>query len=513
MIFSPKLKIFFLPRHEKCVSLHRKMERFLTKYRVPAVVTILVLFGTALALESIGNHLLYRTYGLDLGIFAQTTYDFAHLNINDGTFYHWEPFNQLGDHFDLLLALFSPLSWLFRADWLLLVIQILAVLLGAWGLYRLTRDLCHHELPSLLAMIFMLLQFGVWHAIGFDYHSNVVAACQLPWLILFVRKEKLGPATTVLVLMALAKETVALWLCFVLAALLFDFWRNRRTRCWLLVSTGSCMAYFAAVTLLVMPALGGGASTGFWRYEWMGASMGEVAQWVVNHPIEVMRDFFIDFTADADRGALKTEFFICALASGMLLTFLKPNYLLMLAAPLTMKMLSAYGEGFWGVANHYNIEICIVICTASTLVLSRIKAVRWQTAAFAAAVLLALSTTLYTVDHPRTPIRRDNVNILQSGHYRQPEFDIRTVRKALKMIPSDASVCAATPFSPHIACRDSAYIFPIGLGYNAEYYLILPDHWSYWEQEADMAQEIIADTLKYRILLTDSTVYLLKQRN
>lgn len=512
MIYSHQLQIFFLPCRKKDVPLHRKMERFLSKYRVCAVALVLTLFGAAFGVQSFGNHMLFRTYGLDLGIYSQTAYDFAHLRVNDGTFYHWEPFNQLGDHFDLMLALIAPLTWLVRADWLLLAVQILAVLFGAWGLYRLTRHACGRELPSLLAMLLMLSQFGVWHATGFDYHSNVVAACLLPWLILALRKGRLTAATILLILMAIAKETVALWLCLVLPALMIDHRRERRTLRWLAIATGGCAAYFAVVTMLVMPALGGGSGSGFWRYQWMGDTTGDVARWLLTHPLEALRDFFIDFTPDADRGALKVEFFICALASGMLLTFLKPNYLIMLLPPLAMKMFSAYGEGFWGITYHYNIEICLVCCCASALVISRIRADRWRNTVAALAVVLALCTTLYSVGHPLTPISRERVNILKSSHYRQTEFNINTARKAIRMIPDDASVCATTIFTPHLAARDSAYIFPMGLAYNAEYYLVLRQYWCYYDQEEQMVADIIADTAHYRILLTDNDLYLLQRR-
>lgn len=489
------------------------MERFLSKYRVFAVAIILALFGAAFAVESFGNHLLYRTYGLDLGIYAQSAWDFAHLRVNDGTFYHWEPFNQLGDHFDLLLALLSPLTWVVPAAWLLLAVQILAVLVGAWGLYRLTRHLSGAELPSMLAMLLMLCQFGVWHALGFDYHSNVVAACQLPWLILFLRRRRLAAATAILLLMVIAKETIALWLCLVLVALMFDHRHDRPTLRWLAIATAACAAWFAVVTMVVMPALGGGAGTGFWRYEWMDASMGEVAQWIVTHPLDVVRAFLTDFTPDADRGALKTEFFICALASGMLLTFLKPNYLLMLLPPMAMKMLASSGEWFWGISNHYNIEICIVGCCAAALVVCRIRHTAWRNAVASLAVALTLAVTIYTVDQPLTPIGRERVNIFIPGHYRQHEFNVATVHNALDMIPDDASVCATTMFTPHLIARDSVYIFPIGLGHNAEYYLLLDSHWSYFEQDGDIATAVIADTAKYNTLLTDGQVYLLRVKS
>ncbi len=489
------------------------MERFLSKYRVLAVAIILALFGAAFAVESFGNHLLYRTYGLDLGIYAQSAWDFAHLRVNDGTFFQWEPFNQLADHFDLILALISPLTWLFRADWLLLVVQILAVTIGALGLYHLVRDITGREFPSMTAMLLMLTQFGVWHALGFDYHSNVVAACQLPWLILFVRRGRLGAATAVLVLMALSKETVALWLCFVLLALTWDHRRERRTLRWLLFATLGCTAWFALTTMVVMPALGGRSGLGFWRYQWMGTTMGETAQWLLSHPFEALRDIFIDFTPAADSGQVKVEFFICALLSGLAITFLKPNYLLMIIPPLAMKMLAAAPNELWGINLHYNIEICMVICCGAAMVLCRIKPARWQALAFTAAAILAAGTTLYTVDEPVVQIRQANVNIFKHSHYRQPEFNIATVRKALDMIPDDASVCATTMFTPHLIARDSVYIFPVGLGHNAEYYLLLDSHWSYFEQDGDIATAVIADTAKYNTLLTDGQVYLLRVKS
>ena len=491
------------------------LERFLAKNRVAVVATTLVLFGAAFAVESIGNHLLFRTYGLDLGLYAKTLYDHAHLHSNDGTFFLWSPANQLGGHFDLLLMLLSPLAWLVRADWLLLIVQILAVLAGAWGVYRLARLYSRGELLPVAAMLTLLLQFGVWHALSYDYHSNVVAACLLPWLLYFIKRERLGAATAMLILMAMAKETTVLWLCAVLVALLWEYRRNRRVCRWLLIATAGCTAWFLAVTLWIMPSLGGGGGTGFWRYSWMGASVGEVVRWLLTHPIEAVRSMFIDFTPDADSVTLKREFILCALASGLLLTLLKPDYLVMLLPPLAMKMLAADPLSFWGVNYHYNIEISVVTTIAAMIVLSRLDRRRPYRlhAALGAMLMVALtaSTLFYTINHPLTPIRQANVNILKPNHYQQPDFDIKEARKALRMIPRDASVCAVTPFTPHLAARDSVYIFPMGLAYNAEYYLLLRQHWCYYEGEQEQAEAMISDTTNYQTISSSGNIILLQR--
>ena len=489
------------------------MERFLAKYRVALVAAVLTLFCIAFAVQSFGNHLLYRTYGLDLGLYTKALHDYSHLHPSDCSFFLWNPSNLLADHFDLLLVLLSPLAWLVRPDWLLLSVQLLAVLAGALGIYALTRDLCRRELPALLTMLLVLCQFGVWHALSFDYHSNVVAACLLPWLILFVRRQRLGAATVILVLMAIAKETTALWLCFVLAALLIDHRRDKATRRWLAAATAGCVAYFAVVTLWVMPSLGGGGGRGFWRYDWMGASFSEVAGWLLTHPLQAVADIFRDFTPQGGHAALKTEFYICALVSGLIFTLFKPNYLIMTIPVLAMKMLSADADSFWGIANHYNIEICMVGCCAATAVISRMRRPAWSNAAATLAVVLALTTTLYTVNHPRTPIRQANANILKASHYKQHDFDVKEANRLISTLPADASVCATTMFTPHLAARDSVYIFPLGLGYGADYYLLLDHHWCYYEGEEEMVASMIADTANYRIVSSSGNIFLLKRRD
>lgn len=474
-------------------------------------IAILVLFGIVPGLLSFGNHFCFRTYGLDLGIYTKTLYDFAHLHVNDGTFFLWEPSNQMGGHFDLYLLLLSPLVYVF-GEYTLLIVQLLAVLLGMWGMYRLAGLYTDSAHIRLLSMLLMGFQFGVWHALAFDYHSNVVSAMLLPWLLYNVKRQRAWGVVLLSAAMAIAKETSALWVVFVLAALLFDWWRDRPMRRLLGFTSLGCMAYFLFVSLLVMPALGGGGGTGFWRYEWMGGSVGEVAQWVLTHPLEAVRDIFVDFTPDADSGHLKVEFFICALLSGGLLAMLKPNYLIMLVPPLAMKMLSK-DIGFWGVTYQYNVEIAAVLAVAAVAVMaggySRVRPMRWVAIA---TLLSTLGSLIYTTGNPKTAIRKENVRVLDSRHWQQPDFDTKEARRLIKEIPSDASVCATTMFTPHLATRDSVYIFPMGQAYGAEYYLLLCHHWCYYEGEEDWVASMIADTVTYRVLSTDGQLYLLRRK-
>jgi len=511
----------FLNRRDiskKMCNFAAAMERFLKHNRSIIVTVVLILFGSCLALVSFGNHLCFRTYGLDLGLYAKSVFDYSHLHSNDSTFFLWEPSNLLGDHFDLLLMLISPLAWLVRADWLLLIVQLLSAIIGALGIYKLARLRTKDTLLPLLMLPMPLVTFGTWHAFGFDFHSNVVGAMLLPWLVYFIESKNRGHlfgAAMMVLLIAICKESSALWLCFVLVALLIEHRKDKPLRHFLIWTLALSTIYFIVVSIFVMPSLNDGGSQGFWRYDYMGATAGEVAKWIITHPLQAVKNIFIDFTSAGDKGIFKQEFFICMLLSGGILCLLKPNYLIMLILPITMKMLSRDADAFWGITYHYNVELCMVCCVAAVEVLCRKKTttIGFMHTIGIIVLLLTIGTTLYTIGHPHTSIRKQNVNIFKSEHYRQPDFNAEAARRMIKEIPSDASVCAVTMFTPHLAARDSVYIYPMGLGYGAEYFLVLRDHWAYYEGEADQAAALIADTKHYSIIDSDNDqLYLLRHK-
>lgn len=489
------------------------------KYQTAILIGILILFGVLFGILSIGNHLCFRTYGLDLGAYTHASYNYAHLRSNDCSFFLWEPRYLLSDHFDLYLILFSPFIYLF-GEYTLLVIQIFFVLLGAFGAYKLTGLYTRSSLIQLIAPLLLLLSFGVWSAMGSDYHSNVPSAMLLPWLLYFIKREKLGIASLMVIAIIIAKETQALWIFFVLLALLWDYRKEVRTRRWMLWNMLGTTLYAVVVMLFIMPALGTGSSPGFWRYQWMGQNFKEMVLWILSHPYQSFINLFTDFTVGGDFSVIKTEFYICALLSGLFLTFFKPNYLLMIIPPLCLKMYSLFSDAFWGINCHYNIEICMVLCIASIVVMAKIPALeeklkiqKYKISMIVPflALIMTTGTLIYTVDQPRTWIRRDHVNIFDAGHWHQNDFDSQAARRMLKQIPNEASVCATTMFTPHLATREKCHIFPISIG-SDDYYLLLKHHWCYYEGEEELVAQLIADTTHYKCIDTDGMLFLLMRK-
>ena len=90
------------------------------------------------------------------------------------------------------------------------------------------------------------------------------------------------------------------------------------------------------------------------------------------------------------------------------------------------------------------------------------------------------------------------MRIFHGDHYHQRDFDRHYARQLLNRIPDGASVCASQCFTPHLALRDSIYLYPIGLRHNPEYILIT-------------LGDITPDTAGYRLVETDGTLFLLQR--
>jgi uncharacterized membrane protein len=100
------------------------------------VVAYAVVFSAAGVLDYIG----FRSASYDLGNAAQAIWSTAHGHILETTAENGNAFSRLGWHVDPLLVLFSPLWWIWSSPVILLVVQALAVSLGALPVFSGSRE-------------------------------------------------------------------------------------------------------------------------------------------------------------------------------------------------------------------------------------------------------------------------------------------------------------------------------------------------------------------------------------
>ena len=189
---------------------------------------VMVLAAVLYGLIHLVNHYLFKTYTLDLGLYTHAMYDYTHFRIDDCTLFKSHPQNILSDHFDLYLVILSPLVCLF-GSYTLLLVQIAAVLLGGWGIYKLIGLYTDDGLLPVLASAVFFFSFGIIHPFAFDYHSNVLTAMMLPWLLYFLKQGRYGLTTLFVVLFVIGKENMSLWLLFVVIGLMWDYRKDKKT--------------------------------------------------------------------------------------------------------------------------------------------------------------------------------------------------------------------------------------------------------------------------------------------
>ena len=468
------------------------------------VAAVLTAAALLYALISLVNHYLFKTYALDLGLYTHALYDYAHFRMADCSLFRPQAQNLFSDHFDLYLPLLSPLVYVF-GSYTLLLVQIVAALLGGWGVYKLISLYTDDGLMPVLAASVFFVSFGVIHAIAFDYHSNVLTAMMLPWLLYFLKQRRFAMASVFVVLFVIGKENMSLWLFFIAIALMWDYRKDKKALWHLVAYATFSLAYFFIINMIVMPRIGG-SGAGFARYAHLGDNYVDIAGSLLAHPWETLKLFFTNTMGYSKFDGVKQEFYICALASGMLFTLLKPNYLLMLAPLLAQKML-AVDPNFWGISFQYSVEFVPVLVVSSFLVLVKLKNAKWRKALGFVLLLSTVLTTFYTIGVPKSTILVDQLCVYQGRHYEQKEFDVHYAYNVIDRIPDDASVCAITSFVPHLAMRDTIRNFANTKVVRTDYVLITAPYFEYERQGV----LVLKNRDEYETVATDGTIYLLKR--
>ena len=417
---------------------------------------LLLFFGIIYCVISFVNHYLFRTYTLDLGFYTNALFDYRNFRWNDSTTIFDHPSNVLGGHFEPILFLFAPCSFLF-GSYTLLVIQIGFLLWGGMSIYRYFWEA--NKFISLGATTFFLGFFTLFAALAFDFHTNVIAASCLPFLFLSVKREKIYHLVAVFVLMLLCKENISLWLFFIFLGLAFEYRKNKVWRIRLLLFSVASMAYFFVVIYGLIPAFSSNGSYGGFLYSVVGNSPHDALVNMVLHPIRSVELLFINHSGHAHYDYHKAEFHVLLLLCGLPLILLRPAYFFMLV-PLYFQKMLHNDPAMWGVGFHYAAEFAPVVAVGVFEAIDGFKNQKLKNASAVIVSVFGLCVTFHTMDSTVMFTDKSRIRLYQNKHYSK-SYDVKPVYNMLHKIPADAVVSAQSPFLPHLALRDRIYQFPI----------------------------------------------------
>lgn len=483
----------------------------------PAV--LLALAGAVYALISLVNHYNFRTAALDLGLATQVVGDWAHLRAAQvSLLIDSPPTNFLSVHFSLTPALAVPLYWLVGGAWALLLVQLGAVLLGGLGVWRYARAQGASSGEAQLALAFFSVQWGLFSALGFDYHNNVVGAMALPWLALWVARGRWGPAAAAAGLLLVSKENMALWLVLVLLGLAWQHRGRRGVAVGLGLAAAGGLGYFLVVTRWAMPALDvahrpfGQAV----RYQQWGPTVPAAAANLLRHPALLWQALFQNTTPDAAYNYVKLEFWLALLSSGGLALLARPWYALMLLPVVGQKLL-ANDPALWGINMQYSIEFAPVLALAVADALRHWPAGAparrrgWRLALASAATFTLV--TLYT--RQSKWYDRTTTNFLIGRHYRCP-YDRAALRAALAQLPPVGALSVQSNLTPQLPAPRRLYLFPALR--DAQYVVLLrqPDEAAAWPLRSEQSPQALSQLRHrpdFRVFYEDAQLVIFARRD
>ncbi len=477
------------------------------------LLLITLFFGVIYCSISLVNHYYFRSYGFDLGIYNNIIFDYSHFRLNNNMIMHKHFDNILSDHFCLLHFLIAPLYYLF-GSYTMLIVQILGILWGGIGIYTLINRLTSNKNLSLLAIIHFYGMWGIYSALGFDYHDNVLAAMFVPWFFYFVHEEKWKKAAIYFTLILISKENMALWAFFLSVGLFWNYFKEKTKRIPLAIFSTVAIVYFLAVIKVFIPALlNENTSYGHLKYSSLGDSLGDYIITAITRPKYVFTLLFENHINASYAFGIKSELHFVILVSGGFALFYKPQYLFMLI-PIYAQKLFNDSPGKWGINHQYSIEFVPILTIALFLLIYEIKNHKLRKAVAILSVLVCLINTQDVIDGRVSKWYNPINQMFWAKEHYQQDFDVKEMYKLLELIPDDASVCAQSMLVPHLAFRDSIFHYPYIN--NAEFIALVPGTKStYPFKRARYKREVekLRKSKKYEIFIENDFALFFRKRS
>jgi uncharacterized membrane protein len=479
--------------------------------------TIVLFFAAIYFSISIYNHFNFRSFAFDLGIKNQVIWDYAHGRYNYNTIMPelGGHINVLANHFEPILFLLAPLYYVF-GSYTLLWVQIVFILFGGYGLYKYIAEISGDRIFASLGMAMFYAMWGVFGALSFDFHTNVLAAVLVPWLFYAIQRKKHGLWILILVLILLCKENVAIWMVFVGIGIFLHWIRDKKRRNVGLLTAAISAIYFIGVMKYAMPYFADGKLAYLhFKYSALGNNWTEALHTVFTKPGYTFRLLFESHTSGGDLAFnenAKWQLHVFVFLSGGVFLLLRPQFLVMLIPIYAQKMFSD-DPVKWSIFQQYSIEFVPIIVLAAFCFINQSKN---PTVKILAGILVFLASFDATKEFSGLwkpmPYGKYMTNFYQPSHYKR-EFENKEMYELMKALPKKASVSASFYVLPHIANRKTIYQFPEIK--DADFVLVVDDGVCYYPLENASYRQRVDSLLQsgsWGVELKTNHGYLLKRK-
>ena len=420
------------------------------------------------------RHDAYMTHAEDLGIMDQALWNTLHgAPLHQTICDRVTDNNCLGDvsrlaiHFEPIMFLLSLLYLIAPSPKTLQFVQALIVASGAFPAFWLAMRRLRSPFAGTVFAAAYLLFPSLQAAVTDDFHAVTLSAAFLLFALYFMlSRNNIGLIIACLLALS-TKEEIPLDVALIGLSIVV---LQRRARLgWGLVALS--MVWLAAELAIMHIASPLGQSPTVARYSQLGGSPGQVALYMLTHPVQVVRDYVLS----PDR----IVYLRTLLAPVAYLPLVAPLTVLIAVPALAINMLSSYAPMYSGIYQ-YNAEIIPVLIVAAiegvailaglgawatARVRSRLSAqtLRWprwamrfplrRTLMMGLTLLVLLFALRAQRDHGYTSLAKGFTWPVVTAH-------AQLANSIIARIPPDASVSAQTDLVPHLSQRRHIYLFP-----------------------------------------------------
>jgi len=394
------------------------------------IIAYLVIFGVVTSLR----HYSFQTQTWDLAAFDQSFWNAAHGRglVNNLEQVH----NHLGLHMSPLLFALVPGYALFNSPYFLLIIQTLALAIGAWPLYLLAQKVLGKKGPwALLIAGAYLLYPGLQWTNMYDFHEVALFVPLMLSAIYFLEAKKWGWATLFLILSAGVKEDAILVVIFAGLYLMV----RKAGRKMGITTAILALIYFIIAVKLIMPSLGGGVLR-FDRYADLGATPAAIIGNVATNPLLLFKTIIT---------GPKLAYIFWLFLPVAFLPFFSWRAWFLIIPGLFENLLTNYKFQFSGLY-HYDAILIPGIFLGAIYGLQTVLT-RWPAREKMVKIIFVGGVALAFM--LRSPINPFNFPIQYFKSTPQQE----AYRQLVKLVPDGISVAANTHLVPHLTHREHVY--------------------------------------------------------
>ncbi|MBN2359823.1 MAG: DUF2079 domain-containing protein [Deltaproteobacteria bacterium] len=377
--------------------------------------------------------------------------------------------NAFADHMEFIDLLLVPLVWIWRDAGALLLAQALVTGSGVAAVMRLAQRRTGDGLAALAFGLSYFLAYPIAGGVQFDWNPTTMSIGLFAWAFDFADRRRYRGLIATLVLIALCKENLLLYVAAFGLYLLLDGHGVKLGGGVL----AAALLLFGVELKLLFPIFRSGGFRHFYFRE-LGDSFGQVALNLAASPLRAA----IQLVTPGN----KVDGLFIPFSSTAWLCLAAPAPLIVALPAVGERFLGDFRNAWWG--HHYGgptaaIAICAAVIGSARLLpwLGPLVWRRLPGAAAATALGLAClcATLLVDVAGRWSPT---DLFVLEKP-YLPPPAERAGMRAAVRAVPPDVSVAAQNYFLAHLADRDR--IYELALSERAEVVVLNPttNPWPY----------------------------------